>query len=82
MRRVWWLVLLAGCASPPPELMQPCAVSTLPPQPPKSGHRTIQNLATWANNLQLAREATDHALVECSQRQAGLAQWIRNHWHE
>ena len=82
MRRLWLLLLLSACAAPPEQLLLPCRPATIPPQPPAAGHRTIQSLAAWTSSLQLAREATDDALAECSARQAALVQWVKEHRHE
>jgi len=74
-------LLLAACASDPPPagLMVPCGVRTLPPQPPKSGTRNISNIVAWANQLQLAREATDRTLSDCADRHSQLVKWVKEH---
>ena len=76
MRTMLALLFLASCADPPADLLQPCSLSALPPQPPASGHRTINAVAVWANQLQVSREAADRVLLECSDRHAALADWV------
>ena len=77
MRTIMALLLLASCADPPADLLAPCPLSVLPPQPPATGKRTVQSVARWANQLQVSREAADRVLLECSNRQAGLAAWVQ-----
>lgn len=80
MRGLLILLLLAGCAAhrpqPPAALLEPCAERTVPPPAPRPP-RTAPVLAAWSIQLQLAREATDRALAECSSRHAELAAWAR-----
>jgi len=73
-------LMLPACSSDPPAgLMAPCGSRTLPPQPPKSGTRNIENIVKWANQLQLAREATDSTLADCADRHSQLIKWVKEH---
>ena len=80
----WLLVLLAlaACGRPDPlpaGSLAPCGERSVPPQPPKSGTRNLQNIVAWANRVQLAREATDQALVQCAGKHTALTIWVRQH---
>lgn len=59
--------------------MAPCGARTVPPQPPKSGTRNLTNIVTWANQIQLAREATDRTLADCAERHSQLVKWLKEH---
>jgi len=59
--------------------MEACGTRTVPPQPPAKGKRTIQNLALFATQVQLAREATDRTLADCANRHAALIVWVKSH---
>jgi len=51
----------------------------VPPQPPKSGTRNLSNIVTWANQIQLAREATDRTLADCAEKHSQLIKWVKEH---
>jgi hypothetical protein len=72
-------LFLSACAAPPAGLLAPCVARTVPPQPPKAGTRNLNNITAWANQIQLAREATDRALADCSTRHAALVEWVQRH---
>ena len=74
------IIACAACSSDPPAaLMAPCGARTVPPQPPKSGTRNLTNIVTWANQIQLAREATDRTLADCAERHSQLVKWLKEH---
>jgi len=74
------IIACAGCSSDPPSaLLAPCGARTVPPQPPKSGTRNLTNIVTWANQIQLAREATDRTLADCADRHSQLVKWVKEH---
>lgn len=82
IRAVWWLLLLAGCTTPPPPQvparLQVCPDAIYAPPPPPSP-RTVKALFVWAGKIEVARQHSEAARHDCSQRLDALNLWVLNH---
>jgi hypothetical protein len=89
IRTVWWMLLLvvavsllAGCTQPqPPQVparLQVCPDAVYAPPPPPSP-RTVKALFVWAGKIEVARQHSEAARLDCSRRLDALNLWILRH---
>ncbi len=62
----------------PPARLSECPEGVTSPPPPRAP-RTIEQVAVWAAQTEIAREKTAGALAECARRLDRLNQWIDDH---
>jgi hypothetical protein len=83
------LLVVAGCAprvevqrvglpEPPAELTS-CRDDGFKPPDPLPRLRTVEQVAHWAQEAELARQRTQAELIECARRLDRLHQWIEDH---
>lgn len=75
------LLLIAGCSAPHaatvvvPDDLRSCAAPAAAPAPPRRP-RTVEQVAVWANRMDVARQDNQAALVACDRRRAELVRLI------
>jgi hypothetical protein len=70
--------VMVGLPEPPPELTS-CRDNGFKPPGQLPRLRTIEQVAHWAADAELARQRTQAELIECASRLDRLRQWIDDH---